>query len=355
MSETSMRRRFPALYSKIAPALAALVALLAAQQSIGHIGAASAQTAPTATVSPASAAPGEKITIQGSGWPANNPMGARIYEGSDLGGPSSPMGMAFQSDASGSFSVQGTVPNSLFGQGSRGTLNVVPGSYTVTVSSGVTASVTISFTVGAPSQGALLWGQVYLDNNNSGIIDVGDTPSGGLTGVTLTGPNPDSSSRQAITDAKGRYILFPVDPGNYVMSVKTHRFSMDWSGTAEVFAQSGQAVRADILLRQAPVDVPPERCFPETGYAIQNGAFWDYFSRRGGVRTLGYPISRTFTFLGYPTQFFQRIVLQEVPGQGVQRLNLLDPGLMPYTSINGSRFPTVDPAVKAATPAVDDP
>ncbi len=341
--------------SKLALALVSLVAVLAAQQSIGHTSIAAAQTAPVVIISPTSAAPGEKITLQGSGWPANASLVARMYEDSNLDGPGSDLGGAFQSDASGSFSVQGTVPNSLFGQGSRGTQNVVPGSYTIVVSAGPAVSATVPFTVGAPAQGGLLWGQVYIDANNSGMIDAGDTSSGGLTGVSITGPTPDSPTRQAITDAKGRYILFPVESGSYTMTVKTQRFSMDWSGTAEASVQSGQAVRADILLRQAPVDIAPERYFPETGFAIQNDAFWDYFSHRGGVRALGFPISRTFTFLGYPTQFFQRIVLQEVPGQGIQRLNLLDPGLMPYTGINGSQFPAVDPSVKAATPAIDDP
>jgi hypothetical protein len=40
---------------------------------------------------------------------------------------------------------------------------------------------------------------------------------------------------------------------------------------------------------------------------------------------------------------------------GVQTLNLLDPGLMPYTRINGSTFPAPDPAVVSATPPVSDP
>ena len=36
-------------------------------------------------------------------------------------------------------------------------------------------------------------------------------------------------------------------------------------------------------------------------------------------------------------------------------MNLLDPGLMPYTKINGSTFPAPDPAIEAATPPVSDP
>lgn len=350
-----MRERSTIFLLKLALALATLVALLAAQQSIGQTMLASAQPSPAVTVSPGTAAPGEKVVVQGSGWPSNDALVARIYEGSNLEGPSSSLGGVFPTDASGSFTAQGTVPNSLFGQGSRGTLSVVPGIYTIVVSTGNSLSTKVPFTVGAPAQGALLWGQLYFDTNNSGAIDEGDTSAGGLTGVNITGPNPDSPVRQAITDAKGRYVMLPLEPGNYSMSAKAQRFSMDWSGTKAVVARNSEAVRADILLRPAPVDVESERYFPETGYSVQNDAFWDYFSHRGGIHTLGFPISRTFTFRGYPTQFFQRIVLQEVPGQGVQRLNLLDPDLMPYTGINGSLFPAVDPLVKAATPAAGDP
>jgi hypothetical protein len=101
--------------------------------------------------------------------------------------------------------------------------------------------------------------------------------------------------------------------------------------------------------------VDPERCFQETGFCVEDDAFWDYFTHRGGVRTLGYPVSRPFLLQGSRTQLFQRLVLQVGPKGGVQSLNLLDPGLMPYTSINGSQFPAVDEAVKAATPRVDEP
>ncbi|HZK67035.1 MAG TPA: hypothetical protein VFD42_05760, partial [Chloroflexota bacterium] len=81
------------------------------------------------------------------------------------------------------------------------------------------------------------------------------------------------------------------------------------------------------------------RSFPETGYTVANDSFLDYFDKRGGARTLGYPISREFDLLGTRVQFFQRAVLQAQPGGGVGLLNILDEGLMPYTSINGSSFP----------------
>ena len=47
--------------------------------------------------------------------------------------------------------------------------------------------------------------------------------------------------------------------------------------------------------------------------------------------------------------------MQLQPDGCVQTLNLLDPGLMPYTQINGSTFPGADPAVVSATPPASDP
>ena len=91
------------------------------------------------------------------------------------------------------------------------------------------------------------------------------------------------------------------------------------------------------------------RYFSGTGFRIDDDQIWDYFTKRGGTRTFGLPTSRTFTFLGAPTQFFQRHVVQRAAG-GVRTLNLLDDGLLPYTTINGSTFPAADPQISAAAP-----
>ncbi|MDQ6880967.1 MAG: hypothetical protein M3150_02620, partial [Pseudomonadota bacterium] len=97
------------------------------------------------------------------------------------------------------------------------------------------------------------------------------------------------------------------------------------------------------------------RFFAQTGFRIDTDAFWTFFQQRGGVRTFGYPVSRTFALDGFQVQIFQREVMQLQPDGGVQTLNLLDPGLMPYTRINASTFPAPDPAIEAATPPVSDP
>ena len=97
------------------------------------------------------------------------------------------------------------------------------------------------------------------------------------------------------------------------------------------------------------------RFFKQTGYGIQENAFWEYFLRRGGVRSFGYPVSNSFMLLGMKVQIFQRQVLQLRPDGGVQTMNLLDEGLMPYSKMNGSTFPAPEPAVIGAAPKPDSP
>ncbi len=89
---------------------------------------------------------------------------------------------------------------------------------------------------------------------------------------------------------------------------------------------------------------------PETGYRIANPQFADFFTKRGGLRTFGYPVSREFLFLGTRVQFFQRQIMQIRPDGNVGTLNILDEDLMPYTRINGSVFPATNPAVIAGAP-----
>ena len=109
-------------------------------------------------------------------------------------------------------------------------------------------------------------------------------------------------------------------------------------------------VGGSVLPSVDPVSAQQDgRYFQETGFRIDNDRIWDYFSKRNGKRNFGLPTSRTFQFLGAPTQFFQRHVLQVTSG-GVRTLNLLDDGLLPYTTISGSTFPAMDQSVVSAAP-----
>ncbi|HET6318873.1 MAG TPA: cellulase family glycosylhydrolase [Chloroflexota bacterium] len=93
--------------------------------------------------------------------------------------------------------------------------------------------------------------------------------------------------------------------------------------------------------------------FPETGFRLGSPQFADYFRKRGGLRTFGYPVSRAFLFLGTEVQFFQRQIMQRRPDGSVATLNILDADLMPYTRINGSTFPAADPIVVRQAPSPD--
>lgn len=97
------------------------------------------------------------------------------------------------------------------------------------------------------------------------------------------------------------------------------------------------------------------RYFSQTGFRISDDRIWNYFNQRGGIPIFGYPVSRTFTLLGFEVQFFQRQILQIFPDGHVATMNILDKELMPYTSINGSVFPAASDAVTNAAPKPSDP
>ncbi len=113
-------------------------------------------------------------------------------------------------------------------------------------------------------------------------------------------------------------------------------------GLVAAFAPPGQETEAQ------------SNCSPETGFCVTNPAFMEYFRVRGGVRIMGYPVSRSFILEGFEVQFFQRVVLQ-LQGNTVQRLNVLDPNIMPMTRANQSQFPANDPRIAAQAPQVGAP
>ena len=45
-------------------------------------------------------------------------------------------------------------------------------------------------------------------------------------------------------------------------------------------------------------------------HRIDNDQIWDYFVHRGGINNVGYPVSRTFLFMGKQVQFFQRRIVE---------------------------------------------
>ena len=100
---------------------------------------------------------------------------------------------------------------------------------------------------------------------------------------------------------------------------------------------------------------PDPRYFEATHFRIDNDALWSYFQSRGGLEIFGYPVSRTFSFLGCRSQIFQREVAQVCADGSPRLVNLLDPGTFPYTQVNGSTLPPADQDLKDATPIVSSP
>lgn len=65
--------------------------------------------------------------------------------------------------------------------------------------------------------------------------------------------------------------------------------------------------------------------------------FWTEFQRLGGAQTVGYPISQRFTYDGFTTQAFQKLVLQWRPVVGqAWPVNVFDE--LSYRGFNGVLF-----------------
>jgi hypothetical protein len=97
------------------------------------------------------------------------------------------------------------------------------------------------------------------------------------------------------------------------------------------------------------------RAFADTGYSIADDNIWSFFNQYGGVATFGEPISREFTLAGQPVQLFENAALAVQPDGSVQSLQLSDPGLVPYTRLNGLTVPATDQALAFVAPSPDQP
>jgi len=125
------------------------------------------------------------------------------------------------------------------------------------------------------------------------------------------------------------------------------------TGTATPGAATPTATPGPV--QQAPPVGHDGRFFNETRFRIDDDAIYAYFQARGMVQSFGFPVSRTFTFLGCSVQIFQRQIAQHCGGSPVQLMNVLDPEIFPYTRVNGSIFPAADDTLKNSTPRVSDP
>jgi hypothetical protein len=229
-----------------------------------------AQPASRVEVSPASAAPGETVTVRGTGWPADASLGMRLYEAADVGGAGSALGGEVVPGPDGAFSSTVTIPRTLFGQGSRGNLNVVPGPYTLVVTQDTRSSVSASVMVGAPAQAGLLWGESGIDLDGNGVRDARDQPAQAV--VTVKGVSAHTPPTQAISDARGRFVVSPIPPGTYHLEVRADLQSQPWTTTADVTVVLGQVARADLLLRAEGESRVPASLVAAQGTTLYVGA-----------------------------------------------------------------------------------
>ncbi len=151
------------------------------------------------------------------------------------------------------------------------------------------------------------------------------------------------------TRVEGRPGSAPVQPGCVARRSAT-RPALGLAAALAVALLVGSALGrwSPATAQPATPDADP-RVFTATGYAIWNDVFWEYFQRRGGVRTFGYPVSNEFQLLGKRVQLFQRQVLALEADGSARPLNLLD-DLLPITRVNGSTFPEADPELTAFLP-----
>jgi hypothetical protein len=221
----------------------------------------------------------------------------------------------------------------------------------------------------------LVWYRFYYGAGGyTSTISATFTPNAGNARLELyTGPDVGHLTQQGDTAAASdttlsRQVSLPNPQWIY--------FTLSNSSSSALLAHVGQLspVFVPPVVLPTPTPVPPaptptpvptpqpapvmshdQRFFPETRFRIEDDAIWSYFRERGQLETFGFPVSRTFFFLGCPVQIFQRQVVQICPGRLPTLLNLLDPEIFPYTRVNGSTFPVVDEGLKAATPKVSDP
>jgi len=146
-----------------------------------------------------------------------------------------------------------------------------------------------------------------------------------------------------------RPLPLPTDDGFYKITLAAA--TANTAGNARDYITGGDPVIVVEDRVDDPIETPNAIFFPLTGHNVV-GARLDYFRRRGGLNTFGYPISRPFRLLGRDVQLFQRQAIELLPRGKVGTLNVLDGELMPYTRFNGATIPPRDEALaKTAPPA----
>ncbi|MCL4508777.1 MAG: hypothetical protein M1296_04530 [Chloroflexi bacterium] len=254
------------------------------------------------------------------------------------------------------FTLIGNYPNAPVGMDNNNPQTLYTGGQGITSYTGDLTAIG-TMTPPTTSGSVTISGSLWYDVNGNYIRDPNEGAAAGAgVSVVCSSCSGTPTAGTTTADANGNYsiTLSNVTSGQLYTVVATASrpgrpvvtTGPNFSGESALELTPGQNPTVNIGL----VPLGP-RYFPQTGYRIDNNTIWNYFRRRGGVTTFGYPTSRTFTFQGYTVQFFQRRIVQLSHGGQARLLNLLDPGLLNYTSFNFSTFPGVNASLVATAPA----
>src|SRR5579859_7738375 len=217
------------------------------------------------------------------------------------------------------------------------------------------SSVTYPFPSNSPAGKYTVYAQWSSGPNRASNATYQITSNGGTTAVSVNQKSNGGSFQPLGTfdfqPNKGQGVTL-TDKADGVVVADAIRF-LDSSG-GPTQAAAAAAPPAPAPQPQASSVPNDERLFAQTGYRVGDDAFWNYFQARGGLRTFGYPVSNEFVLFGMKVQIFQRQILQLRPDGGVQTMNVLDDGLLPYTHMNGSTFPAPDQNVISQSPKPSD-
>ena len=252
-----------------------------------------------------------------------------------------------------------------------------PGPVATSAANALTVDQTGLF-VGTLTSNQAVWYRFYYGNPGANAtVNVGMAPTADSTDLNLyTGTDVSSLTQQTGSATRSgntlsRTVNLPNPQFVYLTVVNNNStqvvaysgsvspaFAPPLSPTAVTTAAATAATAttptpaATSVPAPAPQVAHDARYFTETGYRIDDDAIYAYFQGRGQVETFGFPVSRTFRFLGCQVQIFQRQVAQNCGSGSVQLMNVLDPEIFPYTRVNGSIFPGPDDALKNQTPQV---
>jgi hypothetical protein len=149
--------------------------------------------------------------------------------------------------------------------------------------------------------------------------------------------------QRALPLPEGPYYDLPLPPATANTAANASDFIIGGDPVIVVEDGVGEAIQVSATARY----------FPITGHRVE-GKRLDYFDRRGGLNTFGYPVSRPFRLLGHNVQLFQRQAMEERADGSIGTLNVLDGEFLPYTRFNGAVIPAIDAALTTAAPRPSD-